>query len=188
MKITGTDGEFVGVFAENETMQVNANALLRLVNSFKSGQTHRVMEHWALRNHDDSEIAILADNIRIHAGMVDMVEMPSQYSDQLPPPFVVGSVLEKECGDLVDLTSGFFQVGKEMHFSRYAIVLGANADNQDIYVGIDVPNSGFKVWTMSPGELKNVRVHNKKSKNEVNTLLPYVKQLIEAPQETANVG
>jgi len=70
MSISNQDGEFVGVFEENEMMQVNANALLRLINSFKSGQAHRVMEHWALRNHAGSEIAILTDNIRTHAGIV----------------------------------------------------------------------------------------------------------------------
>lgn len=181
MKITGTDGEFNGAFKENEVMKVNANALLRLVNSFKSGHTHRVLEHWALRNHEGSEIDILTNNILAHAGIANRVEMVAPYSDQLPEPFMVGDVIEK-FGDDLQLADSFFRVGNESSVVRYVIVLGANVDTRDIYVGVNIPGKKFKAWTVHPDQLKKVRVQDKISEIEVNTLLPYIKQLIEAAE------
>lgn len=181
MKITGTDGEFNGAFKENEMMKVDANALLRLVNSFKSGQTHRVLEHWALRNHEGSEIDILTNNIKTHAGLVDKVEMPAQYSDQVPLSIRVGDWIEKS-GDYDRPIDSFFPLPGKPGFVLKVVVLGSNTETQDVYVGVQVADRKFQAWTIHPDQLKDVRVCGDSSDNEVNTLLPYVKELIEVAE------
>jgi len=107
------DGEFVGRFDAGTKIEVDANALLDLLNANLSGQTHRVLELFVLRNHHDSAVRKLHDDVLKHTVASNGITLEEpQDGDEVTLEELVsatkerqGSVLNDFVGDMMDIVS-----------------------------------------------------------------------------------